>query len=90
MVSEPHGGTLVDSTAERPDEAVALEVVRASVADSAVLLVDDWVETGGQLDTAAELVEEAGGSVAAATVIRVAREETAERLRERFPVHAVG
>ncbi|MEM7440139.1 MAG: phosphoribosyltransferase family protein [Pseudomonadota bacterium] len=51
-----------------------------------VLLVDQWIETGGTMEGAIELVEKQKGTVSA--LVAIAMEETARasRLRERFPV----
>lgn len=51
-----------------------------------VLLVDQWIETGGTMEGAIELVERQKGSVTA--LVTIAMEETprAQNLRARFPV----
>lgn len=54
-----------------------------------VLLVDDWVETGAQMEATANLVEEAGASVAAIAAVRVERTERTRSLFDRYEVHSL-
>ncbi|MEM8751753.1 MAG: phosphoribosyltransferase family protein [Pseudomonadota bacterium] len=48
------------------------------------ILVDQWVETGGTMAGAAELVERQGGTVAAVAAIAIEGTPGANALRERF------
>lgn len=54
--------------------------------ETRVLLVDQWIETGGTMEGAIELVTRQGGSVSA--LVAIAMEETprARELRKRYPV----
>ena len=49
-----------------------------------VLLVDQWVETGGTMGAAIELVERQGGRVAGIATICIEETPAAEALRERY------
>jgi len=49
-----------------------------------VLLVDQWVETGGTMDGAIRLVEQQGGVVAGLAAIAIERNERSRPLTDRF------
>ncbi|MEM6899949.1 MAG: phosphoribosyltransferase family protein [Pseudomonadota bacterium] len=51
-----------------------------------VLLVDQWIETGGTMDGAIRLVERQKGVVTALVAIAMEAKPGATALRERFPV----
>lgn len=69
----------------------ALEIHPAALAESdRVLLVDDWVETGVQMRTAANLIEETGASISRIVAIRVHRNQKTEPLFDKYPVHRLG
>lgn len=51
-----------------------------------VLLVDQWVETGGTMEGAIELVERQNGTVTALVAIAMEDTPRASKLRERFPI----
>ena len=51
-----------------------------------VLLVDQWIETGGTMEGAIELVERQNGTVTALVAIAMEDTPRASKLRERFPV----
>ena len=51
-----------------------------------VLLVDQWIETGGTMEGAIELVERQKGTVTALVAIAMEDTERALKLRDRFPV----
>lgn len=55
-----------------------------------VLVVDDWIETGAQMLTATNLVEAAGASVAAVSVLFAHRNDGTAPLFEDYDVHAIG
>lgn len=57
--------------------------------DDSVLVVDEWVETGAQMQAATGLVEAAGATVAAIAAIRVPENEGTAPLFERYEVHAI-
>jgi adenine phosphoribosyltransferase len=50
-----------------------------------VLLVDQWVETGGTMEGAIALVEQQGGAVAGIVAIAIEETERANALRAQFP-----
>ena len=50
-----------------------------------VLLVDQWIETGGTMEGAIELVERQQGVVAGLTAIAIEGTDRARALRARFP-----
>ncbi len=50
-----------------------------------VLLVDQWIETGGTMDGAIRLVERQGGVVAGLLAIAIETNEQTKGYRERFP-----
>jgi orotate phosphoribosyltransferase len=49
-----------------------------------VLLVDQWVETGGTMGAAVELVERQGGQVAGIATICIEETPAGKALRERY------
>ncbi len=51
-----------------------------------VLLVDQWIETGGTMEGAIELVERQKGTVSALVAIAMEDTPRATKLRDRFPV----
>ena len=52
-------------------------------------MVDEWVETGAQVQAAVALVEGAGGVVAGIAAINMDDNPEVRRLRERYVCHAV-
>ena len=54
-------------------------------AGTRVLLVDQWIETGGTMEGAIELVERQKGTVAGLVAIAIEETERANALRARFP-----
>ena len=50
-----------------------------------VLLVDQWIETGGTMTGAAELVERQGGTVAGLAAIAIEETQQSAALRGRYP-----
>mgnify|MGYP000697296850 CR=1 FL=1 len=72
----------VDYTGERKSLELRLD---AFAPGTRVLLVDEWVETGAQISTAAALIEAQGGVVAAVACINC----DAQAIRARYPVLAV-
>ena len=57
----------------------------AFAAGTKVLLVDQWVETGGTMDGAIRLVEQQGGEVAGLVAIAMEENEKTAGYRKRFP-----
>jgi adenine phosphoribosyltransferase len=63
----------------------ALEVrIGAIASGSRVLLVDEWVETGAQVEAAAALVERSGGVVVGICAVNIDDNERTRALRERY------
>lgn len=54
-----------------------------------VLLVDEWIETGAQAQTAVHLIERAGGHVAGIAAINIDDNPGAMRLRQNYVCHAL-
>ena len=81
------------STAEFVDysgQAKTLELRQGSIqAGDRVLVVDEWIETGAQVQAAVELIEGAGGVVAGIATINMDDNPGVRRLRERYMCHAV-
>jgi len=66
-----------------------LELKKGSVpAGAEVLLVDEWVETGTQVLTAAELLERSGGVIVGVCAISIDDNERTRVLRERYVCHS--
>lgn len=55
-----------------------------------VLLIDDWIETGAQMQAATELVEQAGATVHAITAITADRNDQTEFLFDAYDVYSLG
>ncbi|MCB1491169.1 MAG: hypothetical protein KDJ77_05125 [Rhodobiaceae bacterium] len=64
-----------------------MEMRQPAFADGTrVLLVDQWVETGGTMDGAIRLVERQGGSVAGITTITMEQNDKTDAYRARYKV----
>jgi adenine phosphoribosyltransferase len=71
-------------------EAKTLELRQGSIqAGERVLVVDEWVETGAQVQAAVDLIEGAGGCVAGIVAINMDDTPLVRRLRERYMCQAV-
>lgn len=53
--------------------------------DTRVLLVDQWIETGGTMEGAIQLVERQGGKVAGLVALAMETNPTTDSCRARFP-----
>ena len=51
-----------------------------------VLLVDQWIETGGTMTAGTQLIERQGGIVAGIAVIAVEENEATQELRNRYKI----
>lgn len=71
------------------EKTLELDPARLDETDR-VVLVDDWVETGAGMRAAVELVEEAGATVEAISVLFAHRTEETEGLFEDYDLHAIG
>ena len=54
-----------------------------------VLLVDEWIETGAQVQAAADLIEAQGGIIIGIATICMDENEQTVLLGNRYPVHSV-
>lgn len=71
-------------------QAKALELRRGSIpAGARVLLVDEWLETGAQVQAAVELIEGAGGVVAGIAAINMDDNPGVRELQARYKCVAV-
>ena len=81
------------STAEFVDysgQAKRLELRQGCIkAGDKVLVVDEWIETGAQVESAVRLVEAAGGVVAGIATINMDDCTRVRQLRERYVCHAL-
>lgn len=67
-----------------------LELRQGSVRKGArVLLVDEWIETGAQMQAAIHLIEEAGGSVIGIAALNIDANPLPARLCEQYKCHAL-
>jgi adenine phosphoribosyltransferase len=77
----------VDYTGEKG----ALELRRGLVKPGdRILLADEWVETGAQVQAAVGLIEQQGGVVVGIAAIHMDDSPQTERLREKYTCHTVG
>jgi adenine phosphoribosyltransferase len=76
----------VDYTAEKK----ALELRRGILKPGdRVLIVDEWIETGVQVQAAIDLIEQEGGVVAGVTTINIDSHPKTARLRDKYDCHAL-
>jgi len=54
-----------------------------------VLVVDEWIETGAQMQAAIDLIEQAGGIVVGVATINIDHNPKTARLREKYHCHAI-
>jgi adenine phosphoribosyltransferase len=67
-----------------------LEIRRDILPDQArVLLVDEWIETGAQILSAAELIESQGGKIIGIATISMDFNSETARIRRKYAVHHV-
>jgi adenine phosphoribosyltransferase len=68
----------------------ALELRRGTIkAGDRVLVVDEWIETGAQVQAAIELIEHEGGIVAGIATINIDDNPISARLREKYHCQAI-
>ncbi|MBM3261879.1 MAG: adenine phosphoribosyltransferase [candidate division Zixibacteria bacterium] len=68
----------------------SLELRKVSVRKAeSVLIVDEWIETGAQMQAAIDLIENAGGIVAGIVTINMDTNPLSVRLREKYKCQAV-
>jgi len=78
--------TFVDYTGEEKALELRTDALKPGVA---VLIVDEWIETGAQVSAAIALVERAGACVAGVAAIRMDRCPVTDTLRKQYTVHTV-
>lgn len=94
MVPIRKGGKLpveVDSESfvDYSGEQKSLEIRRDAFAHTRrVLLVDEWVETGAQIEAAIALIEHQGAAVAGVLAINMDENERVRALRQRYTLRA--
>jgi len=54
-----------------------------------VLLVDEWIETGAQVEAALGLIESQGGKIIGIATINIDANKRTKRLSERYHVHSL-
>lgn len=54
-----------------------------------ILLVDEWIETGTQVQAAIKLIENQGGIVVGIATINIDRNEKTSGLRSKFTIHSL-
>lgn len=57
--------------------------------EARVLIVDDWMETGAQMEVATTLIERAGGTVAGIAVLDMNETERIRGLADEYDLHTV-
>jgi adenine phosphoribosyltransferase len=73
----------VDYTGQEKSLEVRLDVLHPS---NRVLVVDEWIETGAQVQAAIELIERFDAVVAGVVAIVMDENETTKKLGERYPI----
>lgn len=78
--------TVVDYTGEQKTLEVDVEAVPT---DAAVLVVDDWIDTGAQMTAAARLVERAGGTVVGIVALDAGDSDRCRTLASDYRLHTL-
>jgi len=67
-----------------------LELRKGLIRESAkILVIDEWMETGTQMQAAIELIEQEKGIVAGIATINIDTNPISQSLQEKYPCHAV-
>lgn len=77
---------LEDYTGEQ--KSLELDAARVSPG-MGVLLVDDWMETAAQMETAITLVEQAGGTIEGIAVLDCEENERSRKIAAEYDLHTV-
>lgn len=86
----PEENRLQQQVTDYTGEQKTLEIDAARVSTGLrALVVDDWIETGAQMDAATSLVEEAGGTVAGIAVLDAGQNERTQNLAAEYDLHTV-
>jgi adenine phosphoribosyltransferase len=76
----------VDYTGDRK----SLEIRKGTIeTGTRVLLVDEWVETGAQIEASIKLIEKQGGIIAGIASINIDDNEEGNDLRARYPCYTL-
>jgi adenine phosphoribosyltransferase len=87
----PDDGLLRRTVTDHSDEEKTPELNSDALDDGdRVLFVDDWIETGAQMRAATDLVESAGATVEAVSVLFAGRNDATEPLFDGYDVYAIG
>ena len=71
-------------------ETKALEIRKGILKPGdSVLVVDEWIETGAQVQAAIDVIEQEGGMIAGVTTINMDNNPTVVRLREKYYCRAI-
>ena len=71
-------------------ETKSLEIRKRILHPTAkVLVVDEWIETGTQMQAAITLIEQEGGSIAGIATINIDKSPISEQLCERYKCHTI-
>ena len=85
----PEEDRLSETVVDYTDDKKTLELDnRAVPAGAAVLVVDDWIETGAQMNAATDLIERAGGDVVGIAVLD-ATDSVEDELATDYRVHTL-
>ncbi len=77
--------TITVSFVDYTNQEKSLEIrVDAFPLGTRVLLVDEWIETGAQVQAAIELIEQQGGIVAGVASINMDENDLTQRLRNKY------
>lgn len=76
----------VDYTGQRKSLELRIDAIAA---ETKVLIVDEWIETGAQVKAAIELVERQGGIVVGIATINIDDNADTRLIREKYQCHAL-
>ena len=76
----------VDYTEQKKSLELRIGAIRAG---TRVLVVDEWIETGAQIQAAIELLEKQGGVVIGIATINMEDNAVTRLLRDKYQCHAV-
>jgi adenine phosphoribosyltransferase len=78
--------TFVDYTGQQKTLELRRGIIKRG---QRVLVVDEWIETGAQVQAAANLIEKEGGIVIGIATINMDSNERTTVLREKYSIHAL-
>lgn len=83
---ESEGETFTDYSGETKRLEVRADIVPPQ---ARVLLVDEWIETGAQIQAAAKLIEGRGGTIVGIATINMDKNENTAAIGRKYKVHTV-